>query len=93
MTTDTGTTKMELGNCIHKVERKPAEPLACWYEVMLSPFNTREQAMSYIAKYKCYYPSADQTYRITKIKCNQANASGDDVPDLILHQGRMCQTA
>jgi hypothetical protein len=93
MTTDTGTTKTELGNYIHKVERKPAETLANWYEVMLSPFKTRKEAISYIAKYKCYYPSEDQTYRITKIKCNQDGAFCDDAPDLILHQGRMCQTA
>lgn len=67
MTIDTGTTKMARGNYTHKVERKPADPYACWYEVMLSPFCSLEEAETYIEKYKIYYPIEDQTYRITAI--------------------------
>jgi len=53
---------------MYKVERKPADARAKWYEVMLSPFKTNEEAVQYIEKYRHYYPIADQQYKITKIK-------------------------
>lgn len=37
-----------------------------WQEVLLSPFETEEQAWDYIKKYHVYYPIEDQNYRITK---------------------------
>lgn len=36
-----------------------------WYEVMLSPFTTEEQAWDYIKKYHSVYPLEHQNYRIT----------------------------
>jgi hypothetical protein len=49
---------------MYKVERKPANPKAMWYEVMLSPFDTQKEAEEYVQKYKIYYPVGDQQYRI-----------------------------
>jgi len=51
-----------------KVERKSADPRSAWYEVMLSPFKTNEEAEKYIEKYRHYYPVEDQQYRITETK-------------------------
>lgn len=51
----------------YKVERKSEGPQA-WYEVMLSPFNTLEEATAYIEKYRVYYPVEDQNYKITSQK-------------------------
>ena len=68
MTTDTGTTTREHGsNMMFKVERKPAQPEAVWYEVMLSPFKTLSEATKYIEKYKQYYPVEDRIYKITEL--------------------------
>jgi len=53
---------------MYKVERKPAEEKAEWYEVMLSPFKTIKETEEYIEKYKHYYPIEDQQYRVTEIK-------------------------
>ena len=64
MTIDIGITKKEHGKLMYKVERKPHEPKACWYEVMLSPFNTMDEVKNYIKKYSQYYPEEEQTYRI-----------------------------
>lgn len=36
-----------------------------WYEVLLSPFKTEEEAWDYIKKYHQYYPIEDRNYRIT----------------------------
>lgn len=49
--------------CI-KVERQMT--VGTWYEVMLSPFHTEEQAWDYINKYRHRYPVEEQNYRITK---------------------------
>lgn len=54
-----------------KVERKPAEPKAVFYEVMLSPFNTLTEATTYIEKYKQLYPIEDRVYRITELDVPQ----------------------
>lgn len=68
MTTDTGTILKERGsNAMFKVERKPAQPEAVWYEVMLSPFKTLQDATNYIEKYKQYYPVEDRIYKITEL--------------------------
>ena len=52
---------------MYKVERKPTNPNATWYEVMLSPFNTYTDAEQYIEKYQKYYPIDDRNFKITKI--------------------------
>jgi hypothetical protein len=49
--------------CI-KVERRTSDPNG-WYEVMLSPFNSAEEAYSYIEKYRKYYPQDQQNYRLS----------------------------
>jgi len=36
-----------------------------WYETMLSPFKTEEEAWDYIKKEHHYYPVEDQNYRVT----------------------------
>jgi hypothetical protein len=50
---------------MYKVERKPADEKSVWYEVMLSPFKTFLEAEYYIEKYRRYYPTEDQHYRIS----------------------------
>jgi len=67
MISDIGIMKKEHGKPMYKVERKPYEPKAAWYEVMLSPFNTMEEVDSYIKKYSQCYPENERTYRVTKI--------------------------
>lgn len=52
---------------MYKVERKPAEPKAIPYEVMLSPFQTLDEVNAYLQKYSVHYPIEEQTYIITKI--------------------------
>jgi hypothetical protein len=49
-----------------KVERK-CDPTVdtSWYECMLSPFKTFEEAVQYIEKYRNYYPFEYQNYKIT----------------------------
>ena len=37
-----------------------------WYEVMLSPFSTKEEVEAYLLKYSCYYPKEERNYKITK---------------------------
>lgn len=50
----------------YKVERQAAPGVdTSWYETMLSPFSTFEQALDYIKKYKIYYPKEYQNYKIT----------------------------
>jgi hypothetical protein len=55
----------------YKVERKPAGPNVKYYEVMLSPFNTKQEVQQYIEKYQCYYPKEDRNYRITELNVSQ----------------------
>lgn len=50
---------------MYKVERKPQEGIP--YEVMLSPFNTKDEAECYIEKYSKYYPLEEQVYIVTEI--------------------------
>ncbi len=66
MTPGIGTTKKELGKIMYKVERKPAEPKAQWYEVMLSPFQTKEEVEQYFQKYGHNYPPEERVYRVTE---------------------------
>lgn len=47
-----------------KVERMIAST-GFWYEVMLSPFQSSEEAWNNIEKYRHYYPTDEQNYRIT----------------------------
>ncbi len=39
-----------------------------WYEVMLSPFKTREEIKSYYEKYSIIYPVEERKYRITNLE-------------------------
>jgi hypothetical protein len=50
----------------YKVERKPNDPRATWYEVMLSPFSSLKDVHQYIEKYQQYYPVEERNYRITE---------------------------
>ncbi len=52
---------------MYKLERKIITSGA-WYEVMLSPFNTREEIKEYHAKYSKFYPKEDRTYRVTNLE-------------------------
>lgn len=47
-----------------KVERMIAST-GFWYEVMLSPFHSWEEVISYIEKYRNFYPSNEQNYKVT----------------------------
>jgi hypothetical protein len=47
-----------------KVERRTSDPNG-WYEVMLSPFNSAEEAYSNIEKYRNCYPQDQQNYRLS----------------------------
>jgi hypothetical protein len=51
---------------MYKLERK--ENVGSWYEVMLSPFMTREEIKTYHAKYSKYYPNTGTTYRVTNLE-------------------------
>jgi hypothetical protein len=51
---------------MYKVERG-INKSHCWYEVMLSPFITFEDAVKYIEKYRHFYPENEQNYRIVFI--------------------------
>jgi hypothetical protein len=51
---------------MYKLERKENE--GNWYEVMLSPFKTREEIKIYHAKYSGYYPNTKTSYRVTNIE-------------------------
>lgn len=53
---------------MYKVERKIATS-GVWQEVMLSPFNTRDEVKIYHAKYSRYYPDPeDRVYRVTNLE-------------------------
>ena len=51
-----------------QVERITSKDPVCFYEVMLSPFKTLQEATNYIEKYKQYYPLEDRVYKITEIE-------------------------
>lgn len=51
---------------MYKLERK--ENVGNWYEVMLSPFNTREDVKNYHAKYSKYYPNTSTKYKVTNLE-------------------------
>jgi len=51
---------------MYKLERRENE--GAWYEVMLSPFKTREEIKAYHAKYSKYYPSTKTMYRVTNLE-------------------------
>jgi putative IMPACT (imprinted ancient) family translation regulator len=51
---------------MYKLERKIATS-GVFYEVMISPFKTREEVKTYHAKYSKYYPDAeDRIYRVIR---------------------------
>lgn len=53
---------------MYKVERKISTS-GVWQEVMLSPFNTRDEVKTYHAKYSKYYPDPeDRVYRVTNME-------------------------
>lgn len=52
---------------MYKVERISSKEPEFFYEVMLSPFQTLEETLTYINKYKQYYPLEDRVYKITEI--------------------------
>lgn len=62
--------QLEIMNKKYKVERKPARTEAIYYEVMLSPFNSVQEAQQYIEKYQRFYPIEDRNYRISEITEN-----------------------
>ncbi len=43
-----------------------------WYDVMLSPFNTWEEVIAYIKKYRNCYPKEEQNYKVTFLENNIA---------------------
>ena len=51
---------------MYKLERK--EDDGAWYDVMLSPFKTREEVKVYYEKYSKYYPNTNTKYRITNLE-------------------------
>jgi hypothetical protein len=51
---------------MYKLERKENEGV--WYEVMLSPFKTKEEIKTYHAKYSKYYPNTNNMYRVTNLE-------------------------
>lgn len=52
---------------MYKLERKISTS-GVFYEVMLSPFKTREEVKTYHAKYSKYYPEEDRIYRVTNLE-------------------------
>jgi hypothetical protein len=48
----------------YNVERRGTDKNG-WYQVMLAPFKTFEEAILYIEKYRYYYPPEHQNYKIT----------------------------
>ena len=56
---------------MYKVERMIAST-GFWYDVMLSPFNTWEEVIAYIEKYRNCYPKEEQNYKVTFLKNNIA---------------------
>jgi hypothetical protein len=51
---------------MYKLERKENEGF--WCEVMLSPFKTREDIITYHMKYSKYYPNTNTSYRVTNME-------------------------
>ena len=54
---------------LYRVERK--EDTGNWYQVMLSPFETKDEVQEYYQKYSKYYPNTNTSYRVTNISTNQ----------------------
>jgi|LauGreDrversion4_2_1035121.scaffolds.fasta_scaffold56786_3 hypothetical protein len=52
---------------MYKLERKNSTS-GVWEEVMLSPFNTRDEVKVYHAKYSKYYPKEDRIYLVTNLE-------------------------
>lgn len=53
---------------MYKLERKISSSGA-WYEVMLSPFKTRDEIREYYKIYSRYYPDPeDKVYRVTNLE-------------------------
>ena len=52
---------------MYKLERKNSTS-GVWEEVMLSPFNTRDEVSLYHKKYSKYYSVEDRTYRVTNLE-------------------------
>lgn len=59
--------QLEIMNKKYKVERKPARVEAVYYEVMLSPFTSLQEAQQYIEKYQRFYPIEERNYKITEL--------------------------
>ena len=51
----------------YKVERCNPENKT-WEEVILSPFETKQQALKYYKKYNMYFPREHAMYRIINLK-------------------------
>jgi hypothetical protein len=51
---------------MYKLERKENE--TAWYEVMLSPFRTKDEVRAYHAKYSKYYPNTNTMYKVTNLE-------------------------
>jgi|LakMenE01Jun11ns_1017448.scaffolds.fasta_scaffold8856919_2 hypothetical protein len=56
---------------MYKIERMIAST-GYWYDVMLSPFNTWEEVIAYIKKYRNCYPKEEQNYKVTFLENNIA---------------------
>lgn len=52
---------------MYKLERK-IPSTGVWYEVMLSPFKTRDEIKEYYNKYSRYYPTNERIYRVTNLE-------------------------
>jgi hypothetical protein len=65
---------------MYKVERKAAQ--GPWYEVMLSPFNTKDEVISYYHKYSKHYPIEEKVYRVTNLKTNRTKQINENVDNL-----------
>jgi lipocalin len=52
---------------MYKLERKISTS-GVWYDVMLSPFKTRQEVKDYHAKYSQCYPKEDRIYRVTNLE-------------------------
>jgi hypothetical protein len=51
---------------MYKLERRENE--GTWYEVMVSPFKTKEEIRTYYNKYSKYYPGTKTAYRVTNLE-------------------------
>lgn len=52
---------------MYKLERKITTS-GVWQEVMLSPFETRDEVKVYHTKYSKYYSKEDRMYRVTNLE-------------------------